>query len=41
MPKRTCKKPENPEKAKKPKIEEIPDLMAKWPSPGKVIFDPL
>ena len=39
--KRQCKKPAKPEKAKKPKVEELPDLLAKWPSPGKVIFKPL
>jgi hypothetical protein len=44
MPKRKCnlcKKPEKSEKAKKPKVEEIPDLLAKWPSLSKVIFEPL
>jgi hypothetical protein len=40
-PKRKHKKPEKPAKAKKPKVEEMPDLLAKWPSPSKVIFEPL
>lgn len=47
MPKGKRKKSEKSEKAtkakkgKKPKVEEIPDLLAEWPSPGKVIFKPL
>jgi hypothetical protein len=41
MPKRKCKKPEKPEKVKKPKAEDVPDLLAQWPSPGKVMFEPL
>ena len=40
-PKRKRKTAEKPEKAKKPKVEEMPDLLAKWPSLGKVIFKPL
>jgi hypothetical protein len=30
-----------PEKVKKLKVEKIPDLLAKWPFLGKVIFEPL
>jgi hypothetical protein len=38
-PKRKRKKPEKPEKVKKLKIEDVSDLLAQWPSPGKVIFE--
>src|SRR5581483_10279073 len=38
MPKRKCK-PEKPEKVAKPKVKDVPDLLAQWPSPGKVIFE--
>jgi hypothetical protein len=34
------KKPEKPKKVK-PKVEELPDLLAQWSPPEKVIFQPL
>jgi hypothetical protein len=40
-PKRKRKMAEKPKKVKKPKVEEMPDLLAKWPSLAKVIFEPL
>jgi hypothetical protein len=36
----TSKQPKKPKKVK-PKVEELPDLLAQWPSPAKVIFEPL
>jgi hypothetical protein len=41
IPKRKRTKPENPEKVKKPKVDDMPNLLAQWPSPSKVIFEPL
>jgi hypothetical protein len=28
-------------KRQRPKVEEVPDLLSQWPSPDKVIFEPL
>ena len=41
-PKRKRQKPEKAEeKRKKPKVEDVPGLLAQWPSPKKVIFQPM
>jgi hypothetical protein len=33
--------PKKPEKPKKPKIKKVSGLLAQWPSPENVIFEPL
>ncbi|KAB8079434.1 hypothetical protein BDV29DRAFT_164403 [Aspergillus leporis] len=38
--KRRCM-PKKPEKPKKPKIKKVSGLLAQWPSPENVIFEPL